>query len=727
MPPMSMMLASANYAFSGFAVPPLVTAVVCVALGGLVLLRERGSRIGWSFFSMTVAGGIWLFSFGFVYLSVVPEVALAWSRLAYLGVPFLAPTIHGFVIRLLGVQESRRQLHRIAWVGATLTSALVLGTDWMVVGVERYFWGYYDRVGWPMLAFIVFFLFFLGASQWDLIRAYGESEGIHRHPLRSFILLLTIASIALLSYLPAIGVPLYPFDYLPTIIFIIGAVRTMERHELVDITAAFAAEPILATVGDPLLVCDAVGRIRVSNEAATRTLGWTAQELAGRRLSSLAADQRGSDLLDELLVRPLVRDREIELVGREGDAVDMSVSISRLQDGHGRPVGAVMIARDVRQRKRIEAALRQSERYFRALIENAHDIVTVVSREGQIIYESPAVDEVLGTPADQRVGKDVFEKMHPEDRPRAREAFELCVEEPNAVMTGEFRLIRLDGAERIVEVTARNLIHEPSVGGVVVHSRDVTESRRIEEQLRQAQRLEAVGRLAGGVAHDFNNVLTVLVGHVHLLLDEMSLDSPMRADLEEIRRGAERAAALTRQLLTFSRQQVNRPANVHINAVVDGIREMISRLLGDNVVPEFRLAARLPAIRADTSQLEQVIMNLVLNARDAMLDGGTLTIGTAAAHVEQKDYRGADADDLQQGDYVCLTVTDNGHGMDEETAARIFEPFFTTKPKGRGTGLGLSTVYGIVKQGGGAIRVQSQPGRGTTMQVFLPVAGAAVV
>lgn len=728
MPPMSAMLAAANYAFNGFAMPPLVTAAACVTLGGLVLVRERGTRIGWSFFSMTLAAGVWLSSFGFAYMALDPDVALAWTRLAYLGVPFLPPTMYGFVVRLLGVQEARRHLQRIAWIGATLFAVFALATDWLIVGVQRFAWGYYDRVGWPMLAFLLFFTFFIGASLWDLGRAYREAEGIHRFRIRSFILLLAITSVALLDYLPAIGVPIYPFGYLPMMVFIMGAAGTVGRYELVDITAAFAAEQILATVGDPLLVCDAAGRIRVSNEAASLILGYTAQELAGRRLSSLALDYEASDALDDLLLQPLVRDREIRLESRRGDPLDVSLSVSRLQDGHGRPVGAVVIARDVRQRKRIEAALRQSERYFRALIENAHDVVTVVSPEGQIIYESPAIDRILGTPADQRVGMDVFEYMHPEDRPRAKEAFALCIEEPNAVITGEFRMVSAGGSERVLEVTARNLTQEPAVGGVVVHSRDVTESRRIEEQLRQAQRLDAVGQLAGGVAHDFNNVLTVLVGHVHLLLEELAVDSPMRVDLEEIRRGAERAAALTRQLLAFSRQQVHHPAEVHINAVVNGIREMISRLLGDHVVPEFELGADLPAIRADASQLEQVVMNLVLNARDAMPDGGTLTIRTASERIERTDLGGpGDADDLRSGDYVCLSVADTGHGMDELTAARIFEPFFSTKPKGRGTGLGLSTVYGIVKQGEGAIRVDSEPGRGTIMRVYLPVDRAGEV
>jgi len=521
-------------------------------------------------------------------------------------------------------------------------------------------------------------------------------------------------------------VPLYPFDYLPVMIFIVGVAGTIQRYDLVDITASFAAEQILATMGDPVLVCDVGGRIRVSNEAATEALGWTGRELKARRLPTLVADKENQAWLADLLGRSLVRDEEVRLLSRNGEPVDVSVSVSRLQDGHGRSVGSVVIARDVRQRKRIEEALRQSERYFRALIENAHDVVTVVAPDGRVIYESPAVERVLGQPGEQRVGSSVFQDLHPEDRDRARAAFDNIAAEPDAVMNGEFRVLHADGSERIVEVTARNLIDEPSVGGVVMHSRDVTESRRIAEQLRQAQRLDAVGQLAGGVAHDFNNVLTVLSGHVHLLLDALPGDSPMRADLEEIRTGTERAAALTRQLLAFSRQQVRRPVSIQVNAVVEGIRQMIARLLGDHIIPEFTLGADLPDIRADPSQIEQVVMNLVLNARDAMPDGGTLTIRTTAACVDRQDAgRPGDADDLLPGEYVCLAVIDTGCGMDEATAARMFEPFFTTKPQGRGTGLGLSTVYGIVKQAGGAVRVQSEPRQGTVIRVFLPVARSA--
>ncbi|HKJ92373.1 MAG TPA: PAS domain S-box protein, partial [Longimicrobiales bacterium] len=542
----------------------------------------------------------------------------------------------------------------------------------------------------------------------------------------SFIVLLAIAGLALLDYLPAAGVPLYPFDYLPVMIFIVGVAGTIQRYDLVDITASFAAEQILATMGDPVLVCDVGGRIRVSNEAATEALGWTGRELKARRLPTLVADKENQAWLADLLGRSLVRDEEVRLLSRNGEPVDVSVSVSRLQDGHGRSVGSVVIARDVRQRKRIEEALRQSERYFRALIENAHDVVTVVAPDGRVIYESPAVERVLGQPGEQRVGSSVFQDLHPEDRDRARAAFDNIAAEPDAVMNGEFRVLHADGSERIVEVTARNLIDEPSVGGVVMHSRDVTESRRIAEQLRQAQRLDAVGQLAGGVAHDFNNVLTVLSGHVHLLLDALPGDSPMRADLEEIRTGTERAAALTRQLLAFSRQQVRRPVSIQVNAVVEGIRQMIARLLGDHIIPEFTLGADLPDIRADPSQIEQVVMNLVLNARDAMPDGGTLTIRTTAACVDRQDAgRPGDADDLLPGEYVCLAVIDTGCGMDEATAARMFEPFFTTKPQGRGTGLGLSTVYGIVKQAGGAVRVQSEPRQGTVIRVFLPVARSA--
>jgi two-component system cell cycle sensor histidine kinase/response regulator CckA len=247
---------------------------------------------------------------------------------------------------------------------------------------------------------------------------------------------------------------------------------------------------------------------------------------------------------------------------------------------------------------------------------------------------------------------------------------------------------------------------------------DITERKNLEEQLRQAQRIEAVGRLAGGVAHDFNNLLTAILGYSDIVLEQLPSGDRLRHYVGEIKKAGERAASLTRQLLAFSRQQVLAPLVLDLNAVVADMEKMLRRLIGEDIELVTVLGHDLARVKADPSQLEQVIMNLAVNARDAMPEGGRLSLATANFLVDEA-YAQRHVG-LKPGPYVTLTVTDTGCGMDAETLSRIFEPFFTTKEKGKGTGLGLSTVYGVVKQSGGYIEVESEPGRGTAFRVYLP-------
>jgi nitrogen-specific signal transduction histidine kinase len=254
--------------------------------------------------------------------------------------------------------------------------------------------------------------------------------------------------------------------------------------------------------------------------------------------------------------------------------------------------------------------------------------------------------------------------------------------------------------------------------------RDISERKLLEAQFRQAQKMEAVGRLAGGIAHDFNNLLTAITGYADLALEDLPEGDPIRHDMKEILRAAYRAAGLTRQLLAFSRQQVLAPRVLDLNEVVRSVDQMLHRLIGEDIDLQTVLAPGLGRVKADPGQLEQVIVNLAVNARDAMPAGGNLTIETA--DIEMSETLGRDLTTVPAGHYVMLAITDSGTGMDEHTKARIFEPFFTTKEQGKGTGLGLATVYGIVKQSGGFIWVYSEPGHGTTFKIYLPrVEGAA--
>jgi signal transduction histidine kinase len=321
------------------------------------------------------------------------------------------------------------------------------------------------------------------------------------------------------------------------------------------------------------------------------------------------------------------------------------------------------------------------------------------------------------------LGRSIFELVHADDRGAARAQIDEILTRPGASVLLTLRIAHADGSWRSMEGVGVNRLHEPPVGAVVINARDVTDQRRLELELRQSHKMEAVGRLAGGVAHDFNNLLTAILGYCNLMLDDVPKEDPLRTDLEEIRRAGQRAAALTQQLLAFSRRQMLQPQLVDMSGLVQQLEKMLRRLIGDDIELETRLAAGLDAVNVDPASVEQVLVNLALNARDAMPRGGRLTIETAGV---QLDAGHADSHPaMAAGRYVMLAVADSGRGMDESTRSHVFEPFFTTKPQGQGDGLGLATVYGIVKQSGGYIWVFSEPERGTTFKVYFPPAEAA--
>ncbi len=367
--------------------------------------------------------------------------------------------------------------------------------------------------------------------------------------------------------------------------------------------------------------------------------------------------------------------------------------------------------------QRASEELRHSEERLRALVESTTDIISVVDARGRIHYESPSAAATLGWGGQGRHGDDFFDHVHPEDRAEARAAFEHLLESGAPLpISAQMRVRHREGGWRWLSVRGQNLLGHPAVGGVVLTGHDITESRLLEEQFRQAQKLEAVGRMASGIAHDFNNLITTMQGYLSLAVDELEAGSPVRSDLDEVRRATEHATLLTQQLLAFSRKEVVQPTVLQPNAVVAETMRLLQRVLGEDVRVDTILDPDLARVVADRTQLQQVMMNLVVNARDAMPGGGTLRVETRNVEITTDDASAA----LPAGSYVLLSVGDTGHGMDEATRERIFEPFFTTKDVGKGTGLGLSTVYGIVARHEGHIRLDSEPGRGTTFEIHLP-------
>jgi len=385
---------------------------------------------------------------------------------------------------------------------------------------------------------------------------------------------------------------------------------------------------------------------------------------------------------------------------------------------------------DVTEQFRLASALAESEARYRTLVESMPDAV-IVSVNSRIVFVNRAGLAMVGAEHPSQVaGRSLFDFVHADSMAEVQarvRALETGAVHDTPARPVRRRLRRLDGAPVDVEVSARALEYggERAVQAVF---RDVSERQRTEEalhdaelRLQQSQKLEAIGRLAGGIAHDFNNLLTVITVYTQMVVDAMPAADPRAADLREVQGAARRAADLTRQLLAFSRKQVMQPTVLDLNAVVQDVEKMLRRVIGEDVRLETMPAAHEATIRADRNQLEQVLMNLAVNARDAMPAGGRLGISTR--RVEADEALGAeDAGDAPlPGPWVCLEVRDTGIGMDDAVRARVFEPFFTTKPKGRGTGLGLSTVYGIVKQSGGYITVDSAPGEGTVFALYFPV------
>jgi PAS domain S-box-containing protein len=398
-----------------------------------------------------------------------------------------------------------------------------------------------------------------------------------------------------------------------------------------------------------------------------------------------------------------------------GGVFPMEIAITGLPDG-----GWVTVSRDITERHQAEKARVDAEAKYRMLIEQVAAIsyIAELGVAGQWFYVSPQVEKILGFTPDEWLAnsKKWMDHVLPEDCPRVQAAEEASGNgEP---YQAEYRMVRKDGRVIWVSdtaVTVHGSGSHPLMEGLIV---DITERKQLESQLQQSSKMEAVGRLAGGIAHDFNNLLTIIRGYTELALNRAASQPELRSDIERIENASERAAALVRQLLAFSRRQVLQPKTIDLNVIVLNLDKLLRRLMDEHIEMITRVDQNVGAVKADPTQIEQVIMNLVVNARDAMPKGGCLTLETKNVELDAAYAR--DHSPVRPGSYVMLAVSDTGTGMDADTVAHIFEPFYTTKEHARGTGLGLSTVYGIVKQSGGYIWVHSQPGQGSEFKVYLP-------
>ncbi len=470
---------------------------------------------------------------------------------------------------------------------------------------------------------------------------------------------------------------------------------------------------------------DESGRIKLVNREWERVLGWTLDEILSRNLDIFALCY--PDPAERESVLKFVSSShgvwsDFKTRAKDGRVIETSWADVHLSDGT-----SIGIGQDITERKRGEEALRESEQRFRQLAKNVRDVFWMSTSDfKRVLYVSPAYESVWGRSRESLYldSGSLITTIHPEDRQRVADCL---AQRPEREFELEYLIVRPDGSIRWIR--DRGFPVRDQTGRVYRFAgiaEDLTERIQMEAALRESQKMEALGLLAGGVAHDFNNILTAIVGNATMMLENLDDTKELRENISEVIFASQRAAGLTAGLLSFSRRQVNQPEPLDLNEAVQAMLCMVRRLIGENITLHANLDPNLARVMADPGLVDQIILNLVVNAKDAMPNGGTLWFETTNVEIGDGELRNPLG--YPDGRYATMSIRDSGHGMNEETLSHVFEPFFTTKERGKGTGLGLSTVYGIVKQTNGYVSVESRPGEGATFKIYLPaLAGAEAI
>ncbi len=733
-------VSASNYHPSLDAVPLLITAVVCFIISSAGALRE-GRALGRTLFVLGDTVVIWFIAAFFLRCSVDEQVARWWARAIYVGVPLMPAALYHFTVQFLRSYPRHKRCVWAGWFLSALFVVLFLSTDLLISGVRQFAWGYRPRFTFFSIVYLAFFLGFLGMSVLRYYQDYQEAErsSIRRKRTRLLLIAFGISSGGFVDYLSDLNIHVYPFGFLPVLTAIALMAFTIWRYRLVDITPQFAAQKVLDTMNDALLVLDADGVIRLVNEAATQLFGYTEQNFLGRHITAIIDDASiAARIAESKGSGPILHQELINRQPNGGERIlDLSVSVMQGEDHQS--LAHVLIVRDITQIKQAEAELvkardelevrveerssalkqayeqlAQEKSFSETIIDSLPGIFYICDEKGHLIRWNSNEKEVTGYSQQELAQMDVY-RLFWTDRKLMADKMREVSETGQTVM--EISLITKSGMSVPFYLTGyRMLIGDKRyVIGVGIN---ISERKKLEEQFRQAQKMEAIGLLAGGVAHDFNNILSAIVGYSHITLMKMDGNDPLRNNIEQILESSERAAVLTQSLLAFSRKQVVNLTVINLNEVIKGFEKFLHRLIREDITLKINCSAGPLWIMADRAQMEQMIMNLVTNARDAMPNGGNLIIDTRPVNlrrdfIEEHSYG-------KEGEYAFVAVSDTGVGMDEKTVTRVFEPFFTTKEQGKGTGLGLSMVYGIVKQHGGFINVSSEQGKGTTFKIYFP-------
>ncbi len=728
---------------------PLMVATGAISLGvGVFTLRRRPSSSSLALGLVSIAGAIWAWTTALQLASGTLEYAVAFHKLAFIGIDTLGvawfafaaiytgrekwvtPDTLGvllFLPALTQVLVWTSQYHTLVWKGLTLNSV----GSYMVLHESPGPWWYVDTA--YSYALIVIGIILLASL-------FIREPGIYRRQvaalLAGVLVPLTVDALYTLTMPKS-----EPVNLTPALFAWVGLALYwgFTRYHLLDVAPA-AREFVVRHMSDSLVVTDTGDRVVYLNPAAETLLGKQMGSVAGKAVTEVMADCPG--LLaahkyreDTLADQP----RECEYGGHFYDG-----RVSALRDSHDRVRGSILVLRDSTDRRKAELALEEAHRELDGRVQARTAELRTANEElsrgrarlAHLLSSSPAViysceprglfsvgfvggnlESQLGYRPESVVGNPDFwaEHLHPEDVDLLTSRAEILTK---GRASYEYRLLSQDGTYHWIHDEARLVKDQEGNPVELIGSwLDVTDRRRMEERLGHSSKMEAIGLLAGGIAHDFNNLLTAIGGYAELVQAGLADDDPTHKHMHEVRQAVDRAVGLTRQLLAFSRKQVLKPRVISLNTVVRSTQEMFVRLLGERIEFSTDLAPDLGTVRADPGQIEQVCMNLVVNARDAMPQGGSVVVGTA--NVEIDSHPTGPYEGVPSGSYVVLSVSDTGGGIAEDIIPHLFEPFFTTKGEG-GTGLGLATVYGVVGQSGGRVIVQSAVGQGTTFRVLLP-------
>ena len=491
------------------------------------------------------------------------------------------------------------------------------------------------------------------------------------------------------------------------------------RHSNELFRALIQASPLA------IFLLNADGKVKSWNAAAERIFGWTEAEVQGEELPIVPEDNRKEFVRTcyRILQGHTVTRRELQRQRKDGVLIDISLNAAPIYDAQGNPYAILAMATDITERKRLDRKLAQSEQKFRTAFEAAAVGMCLTAIDHRVLVVNPSLCSMLDYTAEELTATDWLEVTHPDDQEKFLRWSDRIFAGDVQDSSKEIRFLNR-GGQIVWAMVSKVLLREENGAPLyfITQVQNITEQKTLENQLRHAQKMEALGTLSAGIAHDFNNILTAIIGYGSLLSMRLDKNDSLRPFVEHILTAADRAATLTKSLLTFGRKQNIEPCVVDLNSVVPEVEKLLLRLLREDIELRTTLANSPCTVLADAGQIGQVLMNLATNARDAMPQGGKLAIRIAMASLD-RDFVATHGYGAP-GSYVLVTVTDTGVGMDAETRSRIFEPFFTTKEVGRGTGLGLSMAYGIVKQHNGYITCYSEPGAGTTFRIYLPAVDA---